>query len=180
MNSRYSPVDGRRGAYRRDAVPCTKMVTIREATIADTPEIARVHESSARGFGRTHYTSEEIETWVGGITPERYLHSIEEQYVVVAVEQGEIVGWGQLNAEKSEIVAVYVTPARAGAGVGRALLTHLEEVASNLGCRTLSLWSSLNAVRFHQRYGYRVTERSVDKLSDDEIPAVRMVKTTIT
>jgi len=156
------------------------MVTIREATIADTPAIARVHRSSARGLGRTHYTPEEIETWAGSITPERYLPSIEENYVVVAVEQGEIVGWGQLNAEKSEIVAVYVTPARAGAGIGRALLTHLEEVASNLGCRTLSLWSSLNAVRFYQRYGYQVTERSVDKLSDDEIPAVRMVKTTIT
>lgn len=157
-----------------------KMVTIRQATLADAPEIARVHESSVRGLGRTHHTPEEIETWVGSIAPERYLQSIDEQYVVVAVEQGEIVGWGQLNAEKSEIVAVYVTPRRAGAGMGGALLTHLEEVASNHGCGTLSLWSSLNAVRFYQRHGYQVMEHSINNLSDGEIRAVRMVKTSAT
>jgi putative acetyltransferase len=72
----------------------------------------------------------------------------------VAERDDRIAGFAQLNVERGEVEAVYVSPEDVRTKVGSALLDQLETVAMHRGVRTLTLKSTLNAERFYLRQGY--------------------------
>lgn len=78
---------------------------------------------------------------------------------IVAVTNGEIVGYGELVAKENLLGACYVLPSASGKGVGRAIVAELERIADEQGITYLQLNSSLNAERFYLCCGYTVTER---------------------
>lgn len=133
---------------------------IRRASAADAAEICRVHQSSARQLASTAYSPEEIEAWVGPLTAESYARVIGERDVVIAEDERGVIGFGQLDCEKGEIDAVYVSPAAAGEGVGSALLSALEAIGAEHGLSSVHLLATLNATSFYEHEGY-VTECEV-------------------
>jgi GNAT superfamily N-acetyltransferase len=66
----------------------------------------------------------------------------------------ELVGFGALNRAAAEVDAVFVAPEHLRAGIGRAVLTKLESMATSFGLNSLELLSSLNAVGFYSAHGY--------------------------
>ncbi len=127
---------------------------IRPAADADRPEICRVHQEAARKLAAGAYSSEQIEAWVGRLTPESYADVIRTHVLIVAVDERGVIGYGQLDPARGEVDAVYVAPEAAGHGVGTALLLALEQTARNYGLLNLHLIATLNAVPFYKRAGY--------------------------
>ena len=68
------------------------MIGIRRARDADRVAIARLHEASIRALGPGAYTAEEVDSWAAGVHPQNYPL---EQEVYVAVDDGEVVAFGQ-------------------------------------------------------------------------------------
>ncbi len=132
------------------------MIAIRRATDADRVAIARVHEASIRGLGRTHYSPEQVESWAAHIHPENY--PIEHD-IFVAVDGDEVLGFGHYH--NGEIAAVYVDPSHTGRGIGRLLMAKLEECGRNEGAERLFLNASLNAERFYAACGYERTREAL-------------------
>ena len=135
---------------------------IRPAVDADRPAICRVQQAAARQLAARSYSSEQIEAWIGSVTPDRYADVLRTHAVVVAEdERGIVIGFGQLDPARGEVDAVYVAPDAAGRGVGALLLLALEQVAHNCGIFDLHLIATQNAVRFYERAGY---ERECDTI----------------
>lgn len=152
----------------------SEAVSIRDAKPEDFEAIDEIHTVAVQRLARGHYTPAEIEAWSRRGNRERYLARLESSDILVAEIDGEPVGFGQLDPERSEIVAVYVDPERGRRGVGRRLVAELEEKASERGWDELELDASLNAVRFYARLGY---ERLGEKVHEPiGIPCVRMRK----
>ncbi len=150
---------------------------IREAKNDDTTRICEIHRSSVRILARDHYSTQEINGWVGGLTPASYEEVVQTRECFVAEKCGEIVGFGQLKAGSERIEAVFVAPECSRQGVGAALLSHLEWVANAQGIRCLQLSASLNSVEFYTRAGYREQGRGSHRLlSGKEIACVHMIK----
>lgn len=148
---------------------------IRRAGPEDSEAVWRVHVSAIREICGSHYTPDEVEAWTSPLRPQSYERSIEQGRVFVAEEGGEIVGFGTLNVEQEEIEAVYVSPATTRRGIGMKLLQALEAEARRLGLANLRLSSSLNAVEFYWRAGYRSHGSSKHRLgSGVEIACVLM------
>jgi GNAT superfamily N-acetyltransferase len=118
---------------------------IRRARDTDRDAIWRVHVHSIRALCTGWYGEAEIGVWVGRLTPEVYRGAILNRVVLVAEQDGEIVGFGQLDLDRAEIEAVYVVPDTARQGVGSRLLRSLGEVARQRGLARLHLCASLNA-----------------------------------
>ena len=133
---------------------------LRRATLEDAPAIFRVHMASIRSLGRESYTSAQVEAWCGERTAQSYTSPITEQFMLVAEAQGQVVGFAQLDARHSTVVAVYVSPEFARQGVGSDLLRGIAEHALSLGLSELRLQASLNAVPFYSRAGYSAGELS--------------------
>lgn len=139
-------------------------VQVRPATRADVEAVYDLHVASIRAFGPSTYDERQVTAWA-----ETEFQGVDDHYpigepghhFVVATRAGELAGFGHLAVEEREIQAVYVHPEHARAGVGSALLAHLEGVASGLGLPELELTASLNAVAFYRQAGYDRVEEAV-------------------
>ena len=81
------------------------------------------------------------------------------------------------DAVEGEVRAVYVHPAFARQGVGRALYADLERWARARGVDSLGLWASLNAAGFYERQGFeRVAEHDHEFASEVAATVVEMRK----
>lgn len=153
------------------------MFIIRRATQGDKEAVWRVHGSAIRGTCASHYSREVIEAWAGRLRPERYAEAIGLYEFFVAEEGGVVVGFGELGQDDGEIQGLYVSPDVAGRGVGRRLLSTLEERARAHGLESLRLTSSLNAVAFYERAGFKAVEELTQTISPGvERASVRMFK----
>ena len=143
--------------------------TIRPLAPADLETVLRVHVESILAFGSSAYDRREVAAWAAkpeGTRP--YERALEDAhtYFVVAERNGDVAGFGGVDVDSGEIVALYVDPDHARSGVGSALLSHLETYALDRGYTELSLWSSLNAVDFYERVGYEPLEETVHETTD--------------
>jgi GNAT superfamily N-acetyltransferase len=150
---------------------------IRIAIEADAEAVWRVHTTSIRVLCAGWYTEHEIAVWTSRLIVEAYRRAIQTHVVVVAEAAAGVVGFGELDLDRGEVVAVYVLPEAAGAGVGTALLVHLEGAARAHGFNRLTLCASLNAETFYERHGWRAVGREKHRLTPGvAVDCVRMDK----
>jgi putative acetyltransferase len=153
------------------------MLNIRRATQEDREAIWRVHGAAVSVTCASHYSPEVIEIWAGRLRPEKYARAIDRYEFFVAEEDGVVVGFGELGQEAGVIQGLYVSPSVKGRGVGRDLLRTLEERARAYGLKWLRLTSSLNAVTFYERAGFRAVEGLTETIAPGvERASVRMFK----
>lgn len=128
---------------------------IRRAWLSDREGIYRVHVTAVRVTCASHYTSQEIEGWVGTKASDTYAPPFERCDIFVAVDADDnVLGFSQINPQMFEVEAVYVDPDHVRRGIGRALLAEVEGVAVAGGLRTLRLAASLNAAPFYRACGF--------------------------
>lgn len=149
------------------------MTSIRQATAADVDAIDAVHAAAVYEHGARAYDADVLDAWAG--------HEVEPDGagdlpgIVVAEQEGAVVGFGELA--DGEVVAVYVHPDAASGGVGSAILEALERRAREQTVDSLDVLSSANAVGFYERHGYERMERTSYELEDGvEMAAVRLRK----
>ncbi|MEY7848855.1 GNAT family N-acetyltransferase [Natrarchaeobius sp. A-rgal3] len=140
-------------------------VRVREATATDAVDVEDVHAAAIRELGSDAYDDRRIEAWCSHVHSERYPVGESGFRVVVADRDGEIVGFGLLECDPSdleastgEIGAVYVHPDDARDGIGSAILADLEDAARESGLEALELTASRNAIPFYRRRGYEGCE----------------------
>jgi ribosomal-protein-alanine N-acetyltransferase len=84
--------------------------------------------------------------------------------ILVAVVEGEPVGWGAREDQDNRISDLWVSPEAQGKGIGRALLEELEAQIERAGHGTAELETAAvnaGAIRFYQRGGYALAWRGV-------------------
>ena len=158
-------------------------IVYREAAEADVPRLVGVHYAAVQTLAAAHYPAEVIAAW--SPPPDEARHAWlagvlaqEATLCVVATEPGgQILGFCIAAPGESLLRAIYVHPAQAGRGIGRALLQQAEARCKQRGVRTLWLNASYNAETFYVSCGYEATGPVTYALSEDtSMGAIRMVK----
>ncbi len=127
--------------------------TIRAAVTDDAAGISRVvlaalHETNARDYG-----PETIARIARGFTPEGISAQLAARQVFVALDGDRILGTASRDGRV--VRAVFVAPEAQGRGIGRCLMGEVDRAARAAGMTTLTLQSSLTAVGFYARLGFR-------------------------
>lgn len=137
------------------------MIEIRKAVKDDIEQFKEVAKTSIMEFCKDFYAPDQINALLGQF-PEHDLYSkwIEERVLIVAESNGRIVGFAQYNPDISHIEAVHVLPSYAFNGVGKRLVNKIEEIATSQGATKINLGSSLNAMSFYEKCGYKRKESS--------------------
>lgn len=150
---------------------------IRPARPTDAEGICEVHVAAVRTTCASHYQPHELAAWSDRLRPASYERVLRERVMVVAEQDGRLVGFGQLHPETEEIEAIYVHPDAGRQGVGQALHDALEAEARKLRLTRLKLYASLNAVGFYEHLGYRRGEPTTLSITP-EVPlrCLRMEK----
>ena len=111
---------------------------IRRAVPADAGEIWAIRTRAILHGCASHYPPGDLAAWAARATPATCADAIATRHVVVALgADGGLAGFAQLDPQEGTVEAVYVDPDRARRGVGRALLSALEDAAARLGLRVL-------------------------------------------
>ena len=152
--------------------------TVRRTTSDDAPAILSLHVASIRAFGPDAYDEREVEAWATkDHGPEGYPVEDDRRRMFVAEAADAVAGFGQVNVDDSEVVAVYVHPDHARRGVGSALLSRLEAEVRDEDLDSLALTASLNAVPFYERMGYEPVAEVTHATTDEvDLTCVRMGK----
>lgn len=164
------------------------MITIREATEADLPGIARVLVDTWRATYR-------------GIVPDDYLNGMSyekqvergrqrleeggpERSTWVAEVDGGVVGMASGGPERTgrtdypgELYAIYVLPAYQGRGLGRRLAAAVVKRLKGAGFGSMLVWvlAQNPARRFYESLGGRLVSESQIEIGGAMIPEVAYV-----
>ena len=154
-------------------------LSIRPGELKDVPLIAELIRGLARYEKLEHeitMTEEKLTAHLFG--ERRYAETL------IAEDGGQPVGFALFFHSFSTFLAqpglyledLFVVPARRGAGIGRALLERLAQVAVNRGCGRLE-WAVLDwnedAIRFYERLGAKPnSEWTVYRLTGEPLHAL--------
>lgn len=129
-------------------------VAVRDARPADAEAIATLHVESIRTLCRDHYEPEQIEAWASGIDGNLHRAAIRTSVVMVAVRQRVVIGFGEYDPGRGQLVHLFVDPSVAGCRVGTRLADALEARALSDGVTEMRLRASTNAEPFYAARGW--------------------------
>ena len=129
-------------------------ITLRPALPLDIDALWALRTVAVRVGCTTHYAPEQIAVWTASPVPDSYAAMLVAGGGIVAMQGESIAGYAMLDADKQEVDAVFVDPARVGLGIGKRLLAALEQLARGRSIVRLHLSASLNAVPFYRAAGF--------------------------
>lgn len=129
---------------------------LRQGGPADAEGILQVHQRAITIIGPTVYTSDEVASWVAGLSPDGYRHAMKhgEAFEVAVDETQAIVGF--CSIKDAVLCALYIDPAWARRGLGTALLARGEAAVFAGGHSSIGVTAALTAEAFYLRSGYRL------------------------
>lgn len=134
---------------------------LRPYTSADLPALAQLFYDTVHTVNARDYTQAQLDVWATGqVDRERWDTSLNAHDSVVAVEDGQIVGFGDMD-QSGYLDRLYVHKDHQGRGIATAICDRLEGAAP---VPQFSTHASITARPFFENRGYRVVkEQQVDR-----------------
>ena len=127
---------------------------IREYKPSDCKEITELFFNTVHTVNTKDYTKEQLDVWATGqVDLEKWNQSLKEHYSLVAVENGVIVGFGDIDST-GYLDRLYVHFEYQGKGIATAICNQLEQTV--LG--TVITHASITAKPFFEQRGYQVVK----------------------
>lgn len=133
---------------------------IRQARKADADAISDVIVQALRLSNAADYPPQVIERVAANFDAAGVRALMASREVFVALDGARVVATASLAGDV--VRSVFVLPGRQGHGLGKALMTHVEDVARAAGVQQLRVPASLTAVPFYKALGYAVVREVVD------------------
>ena len=127
-------------------------MTIREYRRADCAETAALFYNTVHTVNARDYSEAQLNAWATGeLDLEDWNRRFEEHYSVVAVEDGEIVGFGDISGD-GYLDRLFVHAAHQRQGIASAICEELEGAVQG----RIETHASITARPFFESRGYRV------------------------
>ncbi|MBQ8599721.1 MAG: GNAT family N-acetyltransferase [Oscillospiraceae bacterium] len=131
-------------------------MTIRTYTPTDLDEMAQLFYDTVHSINAQDYTAEQLAVWATGtVNREKWNRSFLEHYSLVAVENGRIVGFVDMDAS-GYLDRLYIHKDHQRRGIATALCDQLEKMIRAV---TFTTHASITAKPFFQKRGYEVVKK---------------------
>ena len=137
-------------------------ITIADMTDDESAQCLELIKTSIVELASECYSREQLEAWIDQYpNPTIFLTWRNRRKMLVARQDENLVGFGQLAYDLKEIVAVHVMPQMIRSGIGSRIVSALEDEARNSEIEELIVEASLNAVPFYKACGYQAVKEMV-------------------
>jgi len=134
---------------------------IRKYQETDSEEILQLFKETIFTINKEDYSQEQLGIWANSFRKEELNYRLENSLTFVAVTDGKIVGFGNLN-EQAVIDLLYTHKDFQGQGIASKILNKLESEAKLKGFNETYTEASITAKPFFEAKGYEV-ERKQEK-----------------
>ena len=123
-------------------------------------EITELFYSTVHTVNAKDYTKEQLDVWATEqVDLEKWNQSLQEHYSIVAIEDGVIVGFGDID-KTGYLDHLFVHANYQGRGIATAICNQLEQVVKG----DITTHASITAKPFFEKRGYRVVkEQQVER-----------------
>lgn len=128
----------------------------KKATISDLSEMQELYIDTIKSVCKNDYNPEQIEAWIYGVNnKERWIEVIETQFVLLAIIDGEIVGYGTLK-DGNYIDFFYIHKDFQRKGIADKILAKLELEAQKQHSKIITSDISITARPYFEKKGFVV------------------------
>lgn len=129
-------------------------MNFRKATLSDLKEMQELYVNTIRFVCQKEYNPQQIDVWISGINnTDRWIEVIRTQFVLLALIENKIVGYGTLK-EANYIDFFYIHKDFQRQGIAAAILTRLEFEAQKRNSKTITSDISITAKPFFEKKGF--------------------------
>ncbi|YAF96467.1 MAG: GNAT family N-acetyltransferase [Nodularia sp. CChRGM 3473] len=132
---------------------------VRRYEIGDTEAIMKLFSDTIHEVNIRDYTKAQIDAWTSvNMDVEVWMNSLKSKFTYVAQEDGNILGFGELEAN-GHIDRFYCHKDFQGQGVGTKILEQIELTARDLKIQKLCVEASITAKPFFERKNFIVVKK---------------------
>ncbi|MDN3674909.1 GNAT family N-acetyltransferase [Flavobacterium branchiarum] len=137
----------------------------RTATLSDLKEMQELFIDTIKNVCQKDYNPKQIEVWTSGASnTERWINVINTQFVLLAIIENKIVGYGTLK-DGNYIDFFYVHKDFQRQGIADKILSKLEIEAKKSNSKIITSDISITAKPFFEKKGFIVIkEQRIEKL----------------
>lgn len=130
----------------------SKNIIIRQFKSTDSLELCAIIKRNLVEVNSKDYPSDIINSMCDLYTPNHIIQMAKERNIYVAELNGNIIGTASLD--KNIICTVFVNTDYHRHGVGRKLISFIEDSANKNSVKTIQIHSSLTSLNFYYALGY--------------------------
>jgi len=153
-------------------------ISLRPAEETDAWVLSAIHIAAIKALPATFYTQEELLAWRNyHDKPDgsNILKSMKVENFWVAIKQDVVIGFASFIVD--ELIGLYVHPKYQGKGIGRVLVQHFCNEATDQGVDKVITTASLYAEGFYLQLGFTAIQKAPHYLRSGVIvPVIKMSK----
>jgi N-acetylglutamate synthase-like GNAT family acetyltransferase len=134
------------------------LITVRKFRDDDALEASDLIRKTLSEVNSKFYPKSVIKYMYNEFSPKFLIELSKEREFFVAIEKSKIIG--TITIIKDYIGTVFVNPENLFKGIGTKLMYTIEDLAKQRKIKKLRLQSSINAVGFYEKLGYKKGEQS--------------------
>ena len=135
---------------------------IRKFKKQDVDEVYKLVSKTFKEFVSSDFSKRKIKEWLEEQYPEKQIERSKTRDVYVAIIKNKIVGMIEALPNK-KISRLFIDKSYHKKGIASSLLDKIEALYRKRGAKKLAVWSSLYAVKFYEKLGYRKSRGLVKK-----------------
>jgi len=151
-------------------------MTFRQAVISDLEEMQQLYIETIQSVCKFDYNPKQIEAWTYGVkNKERWIEVIEKQFVLLAIIENKIAGFGTLK-DDNYIDFFYIHKDFQRQGIADKILNELESEARKHHSKIITSDISITAKPFFKKKGFVVKAEQKNIRLDVELINFKMEK----
>jgi len=137
---------------------------IRRFKKEDSKEVCKLVSRTFEKYVAPTFTKKGTKIWLSNITPKKFIERAKTKSTWIAIEKGKIIGIVQ-GSKKNNFgpCLLFVDKRYMKRGIATKLMKKLFDLAKRKKIKYMKIWSSLNAVSFYKKIGFKKTGKIVNK-----------------
>lgn len=148
--------------------------TIRKAVLTDLHELKNLFFDTITETCKNDYSSNERKVWANAVTKtEKWKKSLENEYFIVALNQGIIVGFSSLK-NQNYLNLMYIHKDYTRKGIATLLYEKIKAKSIEYGCEKLTADVSKTARPFFEIKGFKVIQENKNCIENEIVINYKM------
>lgn len=139
-------------------------------------KLVDLHKRCISETNAKYYQNQQIQEWLSLINVKNIKDQLENTSWIIIKNGDAIVGFAQYSREEKELYQIQVDPEVQGGGYGKELYEYIEKDFKQNDITQISLFSTLNAVGFYEKLGFKTVKKIKFPLIETKVNMVEMIK----